>query len=85
MSTCIAYMTVLFFSLYLACIWSILGTWPCRVSFVVVSHLRAGLTVALRARGNRVNDREHDAHVQDSNARSDCCLSGGLKDMVVGV
>jgi hypothetical protein len=77
-------MTVLFFSLYLACIWSILGTWLCRVSFVVVSHLRVGFVVASRMRGKRDDDREHDAHVQDLNARSERCRKGDMKDIMVG-
>jgi hypothetical protein len=81
----VAYMTVLFFSLYLACIWSILGTWLCRVSFVVLSHLRVGVSVGLRVRGNRDKDREHDEHVQDSNARSDWCRSGDARDIEADV
>jgi hypothetical protein len=77
-------MTVLFFSLYLACIWSILGTWLCRVSFVVLSHRRVTADVGVRVRGIRDRDLEHDVQVQDSNARIDCCLSGVAKDIAAG-
>jgi hypothetical protein len=77
----VAYATVLFFSLYLACIWSILGTWLCRDSFVVVSHRRAGVKVALRVRCIRGSDRAQDAHVQEFNARSDWFRRGAAKDM----
>jgi hypothetical protein len=79
-------MTVLFFSLYLACIWSILGTWLCRVSFVVLSHLLAGVKVGFRVRGNGASDLEHEAHVQLFNARSGWRLKGDVRDIfgVVG-
>jgi hypothetical protein len=76
-----AYMTVLFFSLYLACIWSIRGTWLCRVSFVVLSHRRAGVKVGLRVRGTLESDRAHEAHVQELNARSEWFRSGDAKDI----
>jgi hypothetical protein len=77
----VAYATVLFFSLYLACIWSILGTWPCRDSFVVVSHRRAGVKVALRVRCNRGSDRAQDAHVQEFKDRSDWFRRGDVNDI----
>jgi hypothetical protein len=77
----VAYATVLFFSLYLACIWSILGTWPCRDSFVVVSHRRAGVKVALRVRCNRGSDRAHEAQVQEFKDRSDWFRRGDANDI----
>jgi hypothetical protein len=77
-----AYATVLFFCLYRACIWSIRGTWPCRVSLGVVSHLRAGASVGLRVRGTRERDRAHDEQVQESNARSDWVRRGDAKDII---
>jgi hypothetical protein len=78
-----AYMTVRFFILYLACIWSIRGTWLCFVAFVVVSHLRAETTGAFRARGSPASDREHDVHVQDSKARTDWRRRGNV-DIAAG-
>jgi hypothetical protein len=44
-----------------------------------------GVKAALRVRGNRGSDREHDAHVQESNARSDWCRSGDARDIIAGV
>jgi hypothetical protein len=77
----IAYATVAFFSLYRACIWSILGTWLCRDSFVVVSHRRAGVKAVFRVRCIRGSDRVQDAHVQVLNARSDWFRRGDVNDM----
>lgn len=61
-----AYMTVLFFCLYLACIWSILGTAPCLASPVVLFeliHRRAAGTASFWVRGTRARDREHAVHI----------------------
>lgn len=58
------------------------GTWLCRVSVAALSHLRAGVKGALRDRGNRASDREHDVHVHGWNVRSDCCRSGEARDIV---
>lgn len=78
----VAYMTVLFFSLYRACIWSIVGTLPCRAGFVEWSHRRAGVNVELRVRGIRVKERAHDEHVHELlNWRSDWCRSGVASDI----
>lgn len=78
-----AYMTVLFFSLYRACIWSIVGTLPCRTGFVEWSHRRVGVNAELRARGVRAIERAHDEHVQELNWRSDWCLSGVANDIAI--
>lgn len=80
-----SYMTVLFFSLYRACIWSIVGTWPCRTEFVELSHLRVGVNVEVRARGIRAIERAHDEHVHELNWRSEWCLSGVANDMAICV
>jgi hypothetical protein len=75
----VTYATVLFFCLYLACIWSILGTWLCRVPWTVLSHRRG--KAGLRVRGNREIERAHEAHVQELKAFSDWVRSGDVRDM----
>ena len=75
------HMTVLFLILYCACIWSILGTAPCRVSFVVFKHLRGVKNAGLRARGTRESEREHAEHVQDSKARDAYGRNGDATDI----
>lgn len=52
----------------------------CRVSFVVLKHLRA-VNAGLRARGIRESDLEHAEHVQDSKARNAYGLNGDATDM----
>ena len=74
-------MTVLFFILYCACIWSILGTVPCRASLVLFKHLR-DMSVGLRGRGIRGSDREQAAHVQDSRIRGASVRNGEAIDIM---
>jgi hypothetical protein len=74
-------MTVLFLALYRACIWSILGTVPCRAGFVVFKHRRV-VKAGLRARGIRVSERVHAEQVQDPNMREEDCRSGNATDIV---
>lgn len=78
-----AYMTVLFFILYCACIWSILGTVPCCVDFVVFKYLCA-VNAGLRARDILASEREHATHVQDASGREGSCRKGDVKDIVRG-
>jgi hypothetical protein len=61
-------MAVLFFSLYLALIWSIDGAIDCFALFVVFRHRRAGAEDGVRTRKRGVV-REQDAHIQGSAAR----------------
>ena len=69
-------MTVRFFILYCACIWSILGTVQCcRAGFVLFIHLRA-VKAGLRARGILLSEREHDRQVQDPSGREGSCRNG---------
>ena len=74
-------MTVLFFILYCACIWSILGAALCCADFVVFKHLRA-VKAGLRARGIRVSERVQAEQVQDPNAREGSCRNGNATDIV---
>jgi hypothetical protein len=74
-------MTVLFFSLYLACIWSILGTWLCRISFVVFRHRLAVVNAGCRVRVDRGGDRKHAVQVQFPNARGIWRVNGEATDM----
>jgi len=74
-------MTVRFFILYCACIWSILGTVPCcRAGFVLFIHLRA-VKAGLRARGILLSEREHDRQVQDPSDREGSCRNGEAADI----
>ena len=79
--TC-AHMTVLFFILYCACIWSILGVALCRADFVVFKHLRA-VKVGLRVRGIRVSERVQVEQVQELNDREGNCRNGNATDIVL--
>lgn len=79
-------MTVLFFCLYLACIWSMLGTAPCLVSPVVLfelTHRRAAGNVGLRVRGIRPRDREHAVQIHGCAMRAWNCLRGNATDMLL--
>ena len=49
---------------------------------MVLSHLRAGVKVGLRARGIRVSDRAHEEHVQELVRRSDWCRNGDATDII---
>jgi hypothetical protein len=75
-------MTVRFFILYCACIWSILGTVPCcRAGFVEFSHLRA-VKAGLRARGTLASERVHAKQVQEPSDREGSCRNGDAADML---
>ena len=77
-------MTVLFFCLYLACIWSMLGTEPCLASPVVLFeliHRRAAGIAVLRARGIWLREREHAVHIQGRAMRAWNCRSGNATDI----
>jgi hypothetical protein len=74
-------MTVLFFILYCACIWSILGTVPCCAVLVVFKHL-CTVKAGLRARGILASEREHDKHVHEPSGREGSCRKGDVKDIV---
>ena len=79
-------MTVLFFCLYLACIWSMLGTEPCLASPVVLFeliHRRAAGIAGLRARGIRLREREHAVHIQGCAMRVWNCRSGNATDILL--
>lgn len=74
-------MTVLFFSLYFACIWSIVGITFCAfVGFVVFKHLLAA-NAGLRDRGKRGSEREQAVLVQDSSARVPSGRHGAIADI----
>lgn len=74
-------MTVLFFILYCACIWSILGTVPCGADLAVFNHLCA-VKAGLRARGTRASEREHAKQVQEPDGLMGSCRNGDVKDIV---
>lgn len=79
-------MTVLFFCLYLACIWSMLGTEPCLASPVVLFeliHRRAAGIAGLRARGMRLREREHAVHIHGCAIRAWNCRSGNATDILL--